>query len=263
VLLESAEYNTAPKTHKGETPWNPRLDRPYTDGYLLALKGDRKVETRLALLHTATANAVTFDRLGAEIAPDIKLQHVVDDSLLSEARASGGITPNLNRRVATAALNALDSGAGALLCTCSSIGPCAEIARSFTARPILRIDDPMATEAVAAGSRIIVAATLQTTLTPTKEIVQRAADSAGKSVELIEVLCDSAWAAFESGDPEGYETEIVSTLSTVTGDADVIVLAQASMAGAAEKLTSDVPVLTSPRSGFTAAAEIFRTLQES
>jgi hypothetical protein len=79
------------------------------------------VGSRLALLHTATANAVTFDRLGAEIAPDIKLQHVVDDNLISEARANGGITPDLKQRVATAALNALDSGAGALLCTCSSI----------------------------------------------------------------------------------------------------------------------------------------------
>lgn len=221
------------------------------------------MEIKLALLHTATANATTFDRLGAEIAPDIRLQHVVDDSLLSEARANGGITPNLNRRVATAVLNALDSGAGALLCTCSSIGPCVEIARSFTDRPILRIDDPMADQAVATGARIIVAATLQTTLTPTKEIVQRAAEKAGKQIELIEVLCDSAWAAFESGDPDGYENEIVNTLNAASGDADVIVLAQASMAGAAEKLESEVPVLASPRSGFTAAAEVFRSLRET
>jgi len=219
------------------------------------------LETKLALLHTAAANATVFAKLGQEIAPDIPLQHVVDDSLISEARANGGITPDLNRRVATAALNALDSGAAALLCTCSSIGPCVEVTRSFTDRPILRIDDPMADEAVETGSRIIVAATLQTTLTPTKEIVARSAEKAGKDIELIDILCDEAWAAFEVGDTEGCEAEIVRVMASASGNADVIVLAQASMAGAAEKLASDVPVLTSPRSGFEAAVERFRSLR--
>ena len=216
------------------------------------------MEPRLALLHTATANAVTFDRLGSELAPDVPLQHVVDDSLISEARANGGVTPELNRRVSTAALNALDSGAHVLLCTCSSIGPCVEVARPFTNKPILRIDDPMARIAVETGSKIIVAATLQTTLEPTKAIVQRAADAAGRTIELIDILCDTAWAAFESGDQEGYVSEIVKSLQSGSEGADVIVLAQASMAGAADLLASDIPVLTSPRSGFEAAIEVFR-----
>lgn len=215
---------------------------------------------KLALLHTATANAVTFDALGRELAPDVPLQHVVDDSLISEARAHGGVTPDLNRRVATAVLNALDSGAAALLCTCSSIGPCVEVSRPFTDRPVLRVDDPMAREAVATRTRIIVAATLTTTLEPTKAIVQRAADEAGQQVTLIDVLCETAWAAFESGDRDGYETEIVKSLESAAGDADVIVLAQASMAGAADRLQSDIPVLTSPRSGFLAAVEQYRNV---
>jgi hypothetical protein len=134
------------------------------------------VESRLALLHTATANAVTFDRLGAEIAPDIKLQHVVDDSLISEARANGGITRDLKRRVATAALKPSTVEQGPCYARAHRLDH-ALVARSFTTKPILRIDDPLANEAFASGSRIIVAATLQTTLTPTKEIVQRAAQT--------------------------------------------------------------------------------------
>ena len=229
----------------------------------LPSNGDWLMEPTLALLHTAAANATTFSRIAAEMMPDLNLQHVVDDSLLAEAREHGGITTNLNRRVAAIALNALDGGADALLCTCSSIGPCVEKTRPFTDRPILRIDDPMADEAVRTGSRIIVAATLQTTLTPTKEIVQRAADAASKPVELIEVLCDKAWAAFAAGDPEGYEAEIVDSLNSAAGNGDVIVLAQASMAGAADKLESEIPVLTSPRSGFAAAIETMQSLRKS
>jgi len=218
------------------------------------------LDRKLALLHTAASNASVFAKLGAEIAPDVPLQHVVDDGLLAEARANGGITPDLNPRVATAALNALDGGAAALLCTCSSIGPCAEVIRSFTDHPILRVDDHMANEAVKIGSRIIVAATLQTTLTPTKEIVERSAQAVGKEIELADILCDKAWRAFEAGDTEGYEAEIVRVLDSAASDADVIVLAQASMAGAAEKLESEIPVLTSPRSGFEAAVKVYKSL---
>ncbi len=125
-------------------------------------------------------------------------------------------------------------------------------------RPILRIDEPMAQQAVATGSRIIVAAKLQSALVPTTQIVQRAATDAGKSVELLEILCNDAWSAFEKGDREGYEAEIVRELASASEGADVIILAQASMAGAADKLDTDIPVLTSPRSGFEATVRIFR-----
>ena len=212
----------------------------------------------LALLHTAAANIEPFEQLSNELAPDITLQHVVDGSLLDEARSSGSVTPELKRRITTAVLNAIDGGASGLLCTCSSIGPGVEVARPFTDRPVMRVDDPMARIAVETGTRIAVAATLQSTLTPTREIVQRAADEAGKKIELVDVLCDTAWEAFASGDRQGYEDEIVKSLSAASTGVDVIVLAQASMAGAADRLDSDVPVLTSPRSGFEAAIKTFK-----
>lgn len=217
----------------------------------------------LALLHTAAANVEPFEQLAKELAPDISLQHFVDESLIAEAIEHGGVTPELKRRVTTAVLNATDGGASAVLCTCSSIGPGVEVARPFTDRPIIRIDDPMARIAVTTGTRIIVAATLKSTLAPTKEIVQRAADEQGKEIEITEVLCDSAWSAFKSGDREGYIVEIVKSLEAAAeSGADVIVLAQASMAGAADRLASDIPVLTSPRSGFEEAVRIFREAVE-
>lgn len=69
------------------------------------------------------ANALEFDRLGAEVAPGIELQHFVDDSSLSKARPNDGITADLNQRVSTAALNEIDYDTAALLYICSSIGP--------------------------------------------------------------------------------------------------------------------------------------------
>lgn len=213
----------------------------------------------LALLHTAPILIDTFNKMASELCPEIVLQHLVDESLLKEARDVGKITPHLNRRVTTMVLNAADSGARVILCTCSSIGPCAEVARPMTTCPVLRIDDPMAEEAVAMGNRIAVAATLRSTLDPTKSIVLSAARNSGKTVEITEVLCEAAWKELEKGDAEAYHASIAKELMRASKGADVIVLAQASMAHAATLCTGiDIPVLTSPGSGFRAAIETFR-----
>ena len=61
----------------------------------------------------------------------------------------------------------------------------------------------MAEEAVALGSRIIIAATLASTLGPTRELVLDAAREVGKAVQIVEVVCETAWDKFERGDKEG------------------------------------------------------------
>ena len=60
----------------------------------------------LAFLHTSPVHIATFDRLLAEIDPDIPARHVVDESLLRDARAHG-ITAELERRVAQALRDAI------------------------------------------------------------------------------------------------------------------------------------------------------------
>ncbi|MFD9164539.1 hypothetical protein ACFVZ8_21550, partial [Streptomyces sp. NPDC059558] len=60
-----------------------------------------------------------------------------------------------------------------------------------------------------------------------------------------------AWERFEAGDTAGYLARVAEAAGSVTG-ADVIVLAQASMAGAADLVTGPVPVLSSPAPGLAA-----------
>jgi hypothetical protein len=123
----------------------------------------------------------------------------------------------------------------------------------------MRIDRPMAVEAVMLGSHIIVAATLSTTLIPTRELILSVAREAGKEVQIIERLCDSAWRQFEQGNQEAYLREVAGNLQSAATQGEVIVLAQASMARAVE-LCPDLalPVLTSPRSGLLAAIQAYR-----
>jgi len=208
----------------------------------------------LAFLHTSPVHIATFDRLLAEIDPGITARHIVDESLLNEAREAGAITPALASRIAAALRDASAPDGAVVLCTCSTIGGSAEAAGTRAGEVVLRVDRPMAERAVALGDRILVAAALASTLAPTRALILDAARAASKSIDLRELLCESAWACFERGDLAGYAQAIANELRAAADTADVIVLAQASMAAAAP-LCEDlrIPILSSPRLGLEAA----------
>ncbi|MFD7013462.1 aspartate/glutamate racemase family protein [Streptomyces sp. NPDC059928] len=209
----------------------------------------------LALLHTSPVHVPVFEALRDEDAPGLELRHLVHEQLLSQARELGpeAVAGSVESILAAAA--AVAQGADAVLCTCSTIGAVAEAASVSLGVPVLRVDRPMAAAAVARGSRIAVVATVASTLEPTTALIREEAGE--RPVALRTVLAEDAWAHFESGDPASYITAVAETLDALT-DVDVIVLAQASMAPAATRTTTPVPVLSSPRPGLRAAAAAVR-----
>ncbi len=207
----------------------------------------------LALLHTSQAHVLTFDRLRGEVAPTLTLYHIVAEHLLDEARRHG--VPAVADQVKQQVQLAAEAGARAVLCTCSTIGALAESAAAEAGIPVLRVDRPMAAAAVEAGPRITVLAALATTLAPTTSLIEQEAARAGRTVEVCAQVICGAWDRFEAGDLDGYLDRVTTALAAVTG-ADVIVLAQASMAPAAERGATAIPVLASPRLGLRAAASL-------
>jgi len=224
----------------------------------------------LTFLHTSPVHVATFDRLLAETGnADIPTRHVIDETLLAEARAAGGVTPAIARRVRTALEEAHAQGAEVALCTCSTIGDCAErlsgrIGSQDDGRmlSVIRVDRPMAERAVALGRRITLVAALASTLAPTRELLLDAAQTTGQRIEITEYLCAEAWTRFEAGDLTGYLEVIAEQLQTIdTASTDVIVLAQASMAGAAAlcpNTADSLPLLSSPAIGLEAAVQAYR-----
>lgn len=212
----------------------------------------------LAFLHTSPAHIPTFNALFAQLAPDIPIQHIVDEGLLSEACSVGEVTPALKKRIRAILLEMEQAGAAVVVCTCSTIGAVVEDLNVSMTATMLRIDRPMAQEAVELGSRIVIAATLATTLIPTRALISSAATRAHKDVELIDLLCDQAWSHFEQGEQQAYLQEVACQVQQAASLGDVIVLAQASMARASEFYADlPVPVLTSPRSGVLAAVQAY------
>ena len=111
----------------------------------------------------------------------------------------------------------------------------------------------MAAAAVTSGPRVAVLATVESTLAPTLALIEDEARRADRPVAARAQVVAEAWTRFEAGDTEGCARLVAAAADAVT-DADVIVLAQASMTPAQRLTTTAVPVLSSPRPGLAAAA---------
>jgi Asp/Glu/hydantoin racemase len=209
------------------------------------------------LLHTVPALAATFDELLGTAAPDLRRIHVADAWLLATARRDG-VTPAVLDGVATHVRQLEALGAQAVLVTCSSIGEAAEAAADTVRVPVVRVDAAMAREAATVGNRrIAVLATLRSTLGPTGRLVERAVRGTGRSIEVTAELVPGAADAQDRGERDRADDLVAAAVVRAAGDADVVVLAQASMARAAALAGVAVPVLSSPAGG---VASLLRAL---
>jgi Asp/Glu/hydantoin racemase len=207
---------------------------------------DRK---RLGLLHTSATLVPVFAQLCKVKLPQIDVFNLVDDSLIKDVIAHGRLRPQTARRVTQLVAAAEDAGADFVMVTCSSIGAAVETASTLATVPVLRVDRPMADQAVATGRRIGVVATLSTTLEPTADLIRRRAAAAGKPIELNSRLCEGAFDALMSGDAAMHDAMVAAALKQLATEVDVIALAQASMARVVETLSAAdrrVPILASP-----------------
>lgn len=215
---------------------------------------------KLALISTGLGVVHGIQHHVHDLAPELDVFNIVDDSIVSEISRSGDqVTPAVRRRMLFHVMAAEYAGADLALVTCSSVSEVVDDIAPLVRIPVLKIDEPMARQAVQRGSRVGVVATLQTTLKPTTRLLTRAARELGKEVEILPVKCDGAFEALGRGDGATHDRIIRDALIELAPRVDVIVLAQASMARVARSLGDlQVPVLTSPQSGVQAAVERLR-----
>jgi len=206
-------------------------------------------------IHTGPVLVDVFKKLFPELLPDVRLVNVVDDSLLSDVRAAGGLTPSVTRRIVGYGMLAEASGADAILNCCSSVGEAADVLARTVSIPVVKIDKRMAVQAVEHGSSIGIVATVATTLDPTERLIQRTANEAGKSVTTKRYLVNSAFDALISGNTEEHDQLLKAEIGKAMSENDVVVLAQGSMARLVPSLEQRVPVLSSPRSSLEALKE--------
>lgn len=198
---------------------------------------------KIACLHTLEANAALFD----EACPaDVTLEHHFREDLLSRAIERGEADEEIIEETA-AALRSLS--ADGVLLTCTTIAPGAERAGA------VRVDAALAEAAAKAageGGLIDVLITIHTTEPATRAIFERFAATTGAEIRVR--LVEDALAAFQERRLDDYARLIAEAADA--SDAEVVALAQASMAPAAKRTRR--AVMTSPAAGLSAVINLAR-----
>ncbi|NHI15745.1 aspartate/glutamate racemase family protein [Microbacterium excoecariae] len=203
---------------------------------------------KIAFLHTGAVVIPPVMELARELLPGVTALNLLDDRIVADLR-DPSLADSVPDRVRNLVASAQAAGADAVMLTCSSISGLAGPTAASVGIPVLRVDEAMADAAVAAGARIAVVATLPTTCGPTAALIEERAALAGERPEISSVVVEGAFEAVAGGDRETHDALVVAEIERIAAEADVVVLAQASMASAAERARVDVPVLTSLRLG--------------
>lgn len=203
---------------------------------------------KIAAVFTGIGGLVeAVDRTFREEIEGCEVINIIDDGILGEVIKANQVTDTIRERVHCLYRDAAAAGVDVIVCTCSSIGETVEDT-GIKNIPIVRIDEAMAREAVAAADRIGVVATLQSTVEPTCRLIARIGRENGKQVVTEKVVAGDLLPLLKGGKMDEamkMAAEIVTDLSQRCG---AVVLAQASMAGMRDELQkgSAVPVYASP-----------------
>ncbi|MFS0734963.1 aspartate/glutamate racemase family protein [Microbacterium sp. 1P10UB] len=214
---------------------------------------------RVAFVHTGAVVIAPVADLATRLLDGAATVNYLDDKIVADlgdpARAD-----SVPERLEDLVRAAQSAGADLVMLTCSSISQLAAPVSEKVGIPVLRIDEAMADAAVRQGSRIAVLATLPTTLTPTLALLRERAALAGAAPEFTDEVIDGAFAAVSAGDRPEHDRLVAAAIERVAAGADVVVLAQASMASAADAASVSVPVLTSLEPGIRRLGEALSAL---
>lgn len=169
--------------------------------------------------------------------------NLLDDSLSADLEREGKLTDRMTQRFKVLTQYAFATGAEGVLFSCSAFGPCIEAARAEAGgRPVLKPNEAMIEEAVAAGGTIGVLATFAPTLVTMPSEFP-------KGVRVKTALAEGAMDALNRG-KAGLHDAIAVQAAKALKDCDVIALAQFSLARAAPAIAAATgrKVLTTPDS---------------
>jgi Asp/Glu/hydantoin racemase len=224
------------------------------------------VQPTLVLVHTVPPLVNVFQGLVAELLPEVRLFHILDEPMVERVKRRGMLTDEDGARLAQHIETAAAIGADAVLVTCSTISPVVDMIRSSAAIRVLKIDEAMIREAVSLGRRVGVIATAATTLEPTRELLVAEAARQGKEVTPELVLVEGAIAALFAGDGESHDRLVAEAALSLARHSDVVVLAQASMARALAAMPEDqrpAPILSSPHLALAQVRQLLANLPTS
>ena len=211
----------------------------------------------VCILQTSFAKREDTVAFLKEKVPGVRVEFITDSTLLNDIRANGGPTQAVIDRMTLYAKAAEVSGADLIVNSCSTVGEVADIYEKEVSIPVMKVDLPMARQAVSLGTKIALIATVETTLGPSQRLIEKEGAKAGKVMECTQYLQNAAWDALQAGRPEEHNRILMENIRELDKMGyDAIVMAQVSMRALLPDLEDvKTPLLCSFFTGYGAVAE--------
>ena len=219
---------------------------------------EKKTAPKIGFVHTGVPIGMMLKKMMSESMPDIPNFHIVDDSLIQDLLQAEEFTPSILKRLSAQISMAKEAGADIIMVTCSSIAPGVDFAKKLVDIPVMKIDEPMAEQAVESANTVGVLATAKTTLVPSVDLINQVAEKKGKPVKVKSKLISEAFDFFLQGDMENHDRLVRRAGIELAQQSDVLVLAQASMSHLSDEIEKALgtPTLTSPSIAVNALKEL-------
>lgn len=201
----------------------------------------------VALVHATLASIAPAIAAFEDVYPTARRRNLLDDTLISDAEEADGVTPPLWQRMRGVIGYAVDSGADAVLLSCSMYGPVADEVGREQRIPVLASDRALFDEtARLAPSRVAVLGPVDA---GTHDTVERLSARLGPATGVRGATVDGVRSALAAGAVErAGELVAAASRTAVEEGAEVVVLGQFSLAPTLEhaRAAVDVPVLCPP-----------------
>lgn len=202
----------------------------------------------LVAVISAVTTAVEPTRTAIHSAlPGAQVWNLVDDRLMTDARAAGGVTSRLAARMNRLIDHALAEDASAVLVTCSLYSDTVRV-RGAGSVPVLAPDDAAFDAVLSQGwHTILLVAPLDEALLDSRERLARHAAAAHQPLEIRGAVAGNLPEG-PARTPAALAQSLGAVIAAAGTDVDGILLGQYSLAPAADALAADlgIPVLSTP-----------------
>ena len=209
---------------------------------------------RIVLFHaTPVAMAPVQDSM-ARLWPEAEAVNLLDDGLtIDRAKDGEELSVTLIERFVALGRYAHEcAGADGILVTCSAFGPAIDRMEEILPIPVLRPNEAMFREAIAAGGRIGMLATFAPAVSTMTSEFDGFVKQAGASATLDTVVAEGAIAALRTGDAATHNRLVAERARDFEGY-DAVMLAHFSTSRAREAVQAKlkIPILSAPDAAVT------------
>ena len=203
---------------------------------------------KVGMVHAVSSNVRLFNDLTSEIMPGVEVVHLVDEGLpsLSGERSRERVV----RRLKLLASFAEESGAEAVMLTCTAFGRLVDEVKVAINIPVFAVLEIVADEAVDLSDRIGILASHPGTLVSASQMIQEQTTLRGKKVEVKTLLCAGAFDAIRREDWATHDRIVLEHLNRLMEEVKVVVIPQPSIERVVKQIPEGghrVPILSSAR----------------